>query len=74
MKKWEENEGGENLRRETIEKEEEGRREGENKEEGEGKEVQEEEGRFWVLRCRRRESKLVVIGSRPRFQPEISRI
>jgi hypothetical protein len=73
MQKWEENEGGENLRKETIEKEEEGRREGEN-EEGEGKEVEEEEGRFWVLRCRRRESKLVVIGSRPRFQPEISRI
>jgi len=43
-------------------------------EEGDGKEVEEEEGRLWVLRCRRREGKLVLTGSGPRFQPKISRI
>lgn len=69
------------MRKETTEKEEEGGREGkvrrkrgESVEEGKEKEAEEEEGRFWLLRCRRREVKLVLTGSGPRFQPEISRI
>jgi len=57
------------LRKETTEKEEEGGREGKKGERGRKGGIG---GRSWVLRCRRREGKLVVTESGPRFQPEIS--